>query len=31
MRRAIFSSTVDYVLKHPPCRVMVVSLSALSA
>jgi len=27
MRRAIFGSTVDYVLKHAPCRVMVVSSS----
>lgn len=27
MRRAIFGSTVDYVLKHAPCRVMVVSAS----
>jgi basic amino acid/polyamine antiporter, APA family len=24
-RRAIFSGTVDYVLKHAPCRVMVVA------
>lgn len=30
-RRAIFGSTVDYVLKHAPCRVMVVSTSASSA
>ena len=28
MRKAIFGSTVDYVLKHAPCRVMVVSASA---
>lgn len=27
MRQAIFGSTVDYVLKHAPCRVMVVSAS----
>ena len=31
MRQAIFGSTVDYVLKHAPCRVMVVSASAPSA
>jgi len=31
MRRAIFGSTVDYVLKHAPCRVMVVSASASPA
>jgi len=31
MRRTIFGSTVDYVLKHAPCRVMVVSASAPSA
>lgn len=31
MRIAIFGSTVDYVLKHAPCRVMVVSASAPSA
>jgi hypothetical protein len=30
-RRAIFGSTVDYVLKHEHCRVMVVSASAPSA
>jgi len=24
-RRAVFSDTVDYVLKHAPCRVMVVA------
>jgi hypothetical protein len=23
--RGIFSETVDYVLKHAPCRVMVVA------
>jgi len=28
MRQGIFGSTVDYVLKHAPCRVMVVSASA---
>jgi APA family basic amino acid/polyamine antiporter len=28
MRQAIFGSTVDYVLKHASCRVMVVSASA---
>ena len=28
MRQAIFGSTVDYVLKHAPRRVMVVSASA---
>lgn len=31
MRQAIFGSTVDYVLKHASCRVMVVSSSAPSA
>ena len=31
MRKAIFGSTVDYVLKHAPCRVMVVSASASPA
>jgi APA family basic amino acid/polyamine antiporter len=30
-RQAIFGSTVDYVLKHAHCRVMVVSASAPSA
>jgi APA family basic amino acid/polyamine antiporter len=28
LRRAIFGATVDYVLKHAPCRVMVVSAKA---
>ncbi|MHB8060219.1 MAG: amino acid permease [Gaiellaceae bacterium] len=28
MRKAVFGSTVEYVLKHAPCRVMVVSTSA---
>jgi len=25
MHRAIFGHTVDYVLKHAPCRVMVAA------
>ena len=28
LRRSIFGDTVDYVLKHAPCRVMVVSAKA---
>ncbi len=31
MRREIFGDTVDYVLKHAPCRVMVVSAAARAA
>jgi nucleotide-binding universal stress UspA family protein len=30
MRREIFGGTVDYVLKHATCRVIVVSASAPS-
>jgi len=31
LRRSIFGDTVDYVLKHAPCRVMVVSAKARAA
>jgi len=31
MRRDVFGSTIEYVLKHAPCRVMVVSASAPAA
>jgi nucleotide-binding universal stress UspA family protein len=31
VRQATFGSTVDYVLEHAPCRVMVISVSASSA
>ena len=27
-RRAVFGHTVDYVLKHAPCRVMVTATEA---
>ena len=31
LRRSIFGDTVDYVLKHAPCRVMVVTAKARAA
>ena len=31
LRRSIFGDTVDYVLKHASCRVMVVSAKARAA
>jgi Universal stress protein family len=31
MRRDVFGSTIEYVLKHAPCWVMVVSASAPAA
>jgi APA family basic amino acid/polyamine antiporter len=31
LRRSIFGDTVDYVLKHAPCRVMVVTAKAQAA
>jgi APA family basic amino acid/polyamine antiporter len=30
-QRAVFSTTVDYVLRHAPCRVLVTSAAALEA
>jgi nucleotide-binding universal stress UspA family protein len=30
-QRGIFSETVDYVLKHAPCRVMVVAARKAAA